>query len=290
MKLRVFTFFVITVSFGLICSCSKHSGNPTPMTNDTPNLTNGLVLYLPFNGSLSDESGLNNTVTAVGGGGLGYDLHGYAQSAYNGTGNGSYLYVANNGSYKVDTAFAASFDFMTRASASYAGGGNFDGLPVFLSIVTLANGNGPAFNVGYGFPGVQQYLYFGVNGSASDCGTSGVENPKSVPDTSFVNPQLGAWYNMIVQFSHGTLTTYINGHLVSTKTDGPDSVLFCPNANFVIGGWWGGHQSLNGGLDEVRFYNHTLNAQQIAWLSRNFQLNSTSQQPGRQQGKGPALN
>src|ERR1700744_2718985 len=68
-----------------------------PKIVDTPNLTNGLVLYLPFNGSWADSSGNGNTVTAVGGAVLGYDLHGYANSAFNSTGNGARLVVSNNG-------------------------------------------------------------------------------------------------------------------------------------------------------------------------------------------------
>src|ERR1700744_2363843 len=102
---------VLFVCAGLMSACVKNSNPKTiydtvivtktdtviqqlPPPNDTPNLTNGLVIYLPFtNGSYADSSGLNNTVTAVDGATLGYDMHGYAQSAYNGTGNGGYLMV-----------------------------------------------------------------------------------------------------------------------------------------------------------------------------------------------------
>src|ERR1700722_1655547 len=151
MKCKNLSYLVLAISIGLF-ACTKNSNPKTiydtvtvtktdtvqvlPPT-DTPNLTDGLVIYLPFtNGSFADSSGLNNTVTAVNGAALGYDMHGYAQSAYNGTGNGAYLMVANNGSYKVDTAFAVSFDFMSRVNTgTYYCCGNYDGLPVFLSIV-----------------------------------------------------------------------------------------------------------------------------------------------------------
>jgi hypothetical protein len=280
MKNRIVYALLILIGFvSLIPACSKTKTVFVTKTDTVAGLKDGLVLYLPFtNGSYADSSGLNNTVTAVGGASLGYDMHGYPQSAYNGTGNGAYLMVANNGSYKVDTAFAVSFDFMTRALGTYSCCGQYDGLPSFVSIVDVTNGNGPTFNAGFTLPGFPHYFAFGVNGSRSDCDSSGASNTSDVNDTCFnFNAQTGGWYNAVVQFSHGTLTTYINGVLVNTQTGGPDSVLFCPNANFVVGGWWGGHENMNGELDEIRMYNHTLNAGQIAWLSRNFQPNSTGQ-------------
>jgi Concanavalin A-like lectin/glucanases superfamily len=146
-----------------------------------------------------------------------------------------------------------------------------------VSIVDFTDGNGPTFDFGLGMPQAPQYLEAGTNSSTSDCEGPGTGNPLNVEDTTTsFSPQIGSWYNAIVEFSHGTLTTYINGKLVSTKGGGSDSVLFCPNASFVVGGWWAGHENINGELDEVRFYNRTLNPQQIAWLSRNFQPNSIS--------------
>lgn len=307
MKLKNLSYLVLAISIGLF-ACTKNT-NPKTIydtvtvtktdtvqvlpPSDTPNLTDGLVIYLPFtNGSFADSSGLNNTVTAVNGATLGYDMHGYAQSAYNGTGNGAYLMVANNGSYKVDTAFAVSFDFMSRVNTgTYYCCGDYDGLPVFLSIVDVTNGNGPTFNCGFTIPGAPQYFAFGTNSSTSSCDSSGDDNLLNVTDTSYnFTPQIGSWYNAILEFSHGNYSTYINGKLVSTKTGGTDSALFCPNASFVVGGWWGGHNNFNGELDEIRFYNHTLTQQQIAFLSRNFQINSTGQQPVLQGRKSPAIN
>jgi hypothetical protein len=265
---------------------------------DTPDVKTGLVLYLPFNGSFADSSGQNQTVTPLNGAALGYDMHGYANSAFNSTGAGTVLQVTNNGSYAVDTAFSVSFDFKVNTNAVFSGGYNFSGLTVFLSIVDFSTGNGPTFNVGMGLPvsPTPQNLYFGVNGSAATCSVSGAGNPSSVIDTSSFIPQLGAWYNAICIYSHGTVSVYVNGKLVGQKTGIGTSALFCNNATFIIGGWWNGtsggastEENLNGSLDEVRFYNRTLNAQQIAWLSRNFQVNSTKQTPGLQTGRGSSL-
>jgi hypothetical protein len=242
-----------------------------PPPSDTPNLTNGLVLYLPFNGSFADSSGSGYTVTALDGATLGNDMHGYAQSAFSSSGNGARLVISNNGAYSVDTAFAVSFDFMIRAAP------NNSALQIFLSIVDTANGNGPTFNCGLNIPGAAQIFNFGANTATIGCEASGDNNPLNKYDTSGFAPQVGSWYNVILMYANGTQWIYVNGQLISAKSGFPPAVQVCPNANFVVGGWWNGDpMSINGELDELRFYNRRLNAQQISWLSRNFQPNSVS--------------
>src|SRR6185369_13332771 len=84
---------------------------PTPVAD----LRRGLLLYLPFNGSIADSSGNNNPTQIVGyGAGLTYDIHGYANSAYGSDGTGGRLEVTNNGSIQFDTAFTVSLSFMER--------------------------------------------------------------------------------------------------------------------------------------------------------------------------------
>jgi hypothetical protein len=256
-----------------------------PVVPDTPNMKNGLVLYLPFNGSFADSSGGGNTVTAIAGATLDYDMHGYAQSAFNATGNGERLLVSNNGFYKVDTAFSVSCDFMIRSNAFYSGGYDFSGLMVFLSIVNTSTGNGPTFNIGMTLPTLPQYFTFNINGAqGADCSGPGTNNPSTISDTTHFTPQLGSWYNAVCTFTKGTASVYINGKLVSSvKNSNTLSALFCPDAKFVVGGWWDGGNSgtenIRGKLDEVRLYNRTLNAKEIAWLARNFQPGSTRVTP-----------
>jgi hypothetical protein len=250
-----------------------------PPPNDTPNLTNGLVLYLPFNGSFADSSGNGNTVTAIGGDTLGYDMHGWAKSAFTGNGDGQYLVIGNNGSYMFDTAFSLSLDFMIRSAPNFNGIG-VPGLMTLASLVNLSNGDGPMLHVGmatYAESGVPQPLDLGINGAANGCNSTGLGGPASLSDTTTWFPQVGAWYNMIVTFSSGSVHIYINGRNISSRTADFTTLLNCPDANFVIGGWWQGDpESINGEIDEVRVYNKTLSTQQITWLSRNFQPNSIS--------------
>ena len=255
-----------------------------------PDITTGLVVYLKFNGNFADSSGLNNTVTAVGGASLGYDMHGYDTSAFTPNGSGQALLVTNNGSYAVDTAFSVSFDFMIKNYAYIIGGGDYNGFETFASIVNYANGEGPTFSVGFNEENSPQYFNFGINSELSSCGSTTNTDPRAQSDTAYnFTPQLNTWYNAIAIFSHGVTSTYIDGQLVGYKTGGPDSVLFCPNASLVIGSWWGGTENVNGGIDEFRFYNRTLTAPEIAYLGRNFQLNSNKQNPGVLKGKASSI-
>jgi Concanavalin A-like lectin/glucanases superfamily len=266
-----------------------------PPVSDTPNLTEGLVLYLPFNGSFADSSGNNSTVTPLGGAALGYDLHGYASSAFSSSGNGARLVVSNNGSYAVDTAFSLSFDFVVRSNTFYYGGGNYTGQMCFLSIIDTTNGQGMTFNCGLMSPTSLQDFTFGVNGSSSNCDDPANNNPQDTIEVTGFAPQIGSWYNAICIFTKGQESVYINGQLMGTATTPDLAALFCPSANFVVGAWWSGGgnpsnlESLNGELDEVRMYNRTLTAQQIAWLSRNFQPTSVSLAPRLKTGKAAGI-
>ena len=296
---------VLFLVFGSI-GCAKNTSPPPPVHDtitlvqklDTPDVKSGLVLYLPFNGSFADSSGMNNTVTPLNGASLGYDMHGYGNSAFNSTGNGTVLQVTNNGSYAVDTAFTVSLDFKINSPAVFYGGYDFSGLQCFVSIVDYDNADGPTFNCGLTVPSAPQYFDFGVNGSNSSCSSS-VGDPLDSANnlnSKFV-PQIGAWYNAICMYSKGNESIYINGVLVGSSTGGSPAALFCSNATFIVGGWWNGIsggasalENLRGELDEVRFYNRTLNAKQIAWLSRNFQLNSNAQQRALEDGSTGQLN
>jgi len=254
----------------------------------TVNITKGLVLYLPFNGSFADSSGNGYTVTPVNGAALSYDMHGYANSAFSATGAGERLIVSNNGGYKVDTAFSVSCDFMMTQNAYYAGGYDFTGLQVFLSIVNVSTGKGPTFDIGMTVPNYQQYFAFGVNGSAGSSDCANYVNPGyGIGDTTQFTPQLNAWYNVVCIYHKSTISVYVNGQLIGTQANpNTSSVVFCSDANFVIGGWWNagasGVENLRGKLDEVRFYNRVLTPHEITWLARNFQVNSTRVKPGLQ--------
>src|ERR1700753_2220092 len=117
-KLSAFAVLLMTGVF-LIYSCSKNNSGSTKTdtvfkTIDTPDIKTGLLLYLPFNGSIADSSGNNLTTTAFNGGTLTYEEHGFANHAFGSPGNNTAVLVSNNGAIKMDTAFSISLDFMVN--------------------------------------------------------------------------------------------------------------------------------------------------------------------------------
>ena len=290
MKLKNLLLVAGIVGMGLFWACAK-TATPTPPIHDTltvhktdtliktdtlhktdtlfkpvdtPNLKNGLILYLPFNGSFADSSGNGNTTTAVGGAFLTYDLHGYANRAFGGTGNGERIIVTNNGSIKFDTALSISFDVMVRSFQ----------LQDLVTMVQNTTGSGVSFGVGLGI-GTTNRFDFAVSDSGTDCSAI-IQPTNSVIDSSQYVLQPASWYNIICVFHKKTMQIFINGQLVSTQATVTSTIPICPSSQVIIGGWWqGGGATVNGIMDEVRLYNRGLTAPEIAWLSRNFQITST---------------
>ncbi|HEY4209455.1 MAG TPA: LamG domain-containing protein [Puia sp.] len=265
MKTSLLIVTCLLLVFCTTFSCKKSQPEP-PKPTDSVHLNTGLLLYLPFNGNFADSSGNGNQYTAIGGAALTYDEHGYANSAFGGTGAGERLLVTNNGSIKFDTAFSLSFDVMVNDLRNQ----------VFFSLVQSSNAHGFTFDCGLNVPGDEQYEV-GVGDITRSCDDIGDKNPNNVEDSTGFHLVPGSWYNIISIYHRGAVTTYVNGRLVSSKQGTGTKALNCPDAQFIVGSWWaGGPESINGKLDEVRFYNRTLNKEEIATLAQHFQLTSTS--------------
>ena len=287
--LTLCTFFIMVIVF----SCTKNT-NPQPPVHDTVtvkttdtlyaakpdttvNLTRGLLLYLPFSGSIADSSGNGNPTTAMNGAGLTYDTHGYANNAFGSDGTDQVILVTNNGSIKFDTAYSLSVDFMTN---------DLSNRQVFVSMVDYDNGNGPSFLLGTSVPYMTNVLSFGANDITEGCGNDGGLNPNKVSDTTSFVPQIGAWYNLILIYHRGATQLYINGSLNSAKTGTGTLASLCSASQIVIGGWWSGDPiAINGKLDNVRLYNRVLTPHEIAALASNYQVTSTSVRPGARTGQ-----
>lgn len=270
MKIKILTLLaIVALSLSIFYSCKKedptHPHPPTDSTN-VADLRKGLLLYLPFNGSLADSSGNNNPVQAFAGGGLTYDEHGYANSAYNSPGNGSRLIVTNNGSIKFDTAYSISFSVMVRTARQQ----------MYMSIVDYPTGHSPSFGLGTNYA-ITDHFGFTTNDITEACGTFGDRPSTQVKDTTSFIPQIESWYNIVCIYHRGTGSVYVNGKLVDTKISTGTLAKLCPDAQIVIGAWWASDPlSLDGKMDNVRIYNRVLLPEEIALLSTHYQPNSNS--------------
>ncbi len=285
MKFKIFLLAAITINLSFFYSCTKNATPAPPVHDtltvtkidtiripppppDTPNLKNGLLVYLPFsNGSISDSSGNGNPTSAVNGAVPTYDAHGYANSAFASSGSGEGLLVSNNGSIKFDTAYSVSFDVMIKAV----------GVQEMVILSNYTNNSGATFGIGTNQPGISN-LIMGLTDSTVQCGIVADPTHNTIDTCNFI-PQIGSWYNIISTFTNGILKTYVNGQLISTKKARSQTAYVCPTSQIIIGSGWGGTASMNGKIDEFRLYNRTLTAQQIAWLSRNFQPTSVKMSP-----------
>jgi len=262
MKIRTLTpFFILTVlTASLFSSCKKQDTPPPPINGDSINLKKGLLVYLPFSGNVADSSGNNNPTQIVGAGGaLTSDLQGNANSAFGSSGAGGRIEVTNNGSIKFDSAFTISLNFMEHSNIARQ---------VFASMVKVESGLAPSFLLGNSIPG-QTNVWFGVENSTATCSEYG--NGKTTVDTTTFTPQPEAWYNMIAIFNKGSLQVYLDGKLISRTMTSDPLAHVCPDAKFVVGGWWQNDPaSVNGKLDEVRLYNRAINAAEIAKLAQGM--------------------
>ena len=263
-----------------VTSCSKNS-NPPPVHDtvvqkmDTPDLNNGLLVYLKFNGNFADSSGNNNPTQAVNGAVLTSDERGAANSAFGGTGNGQRVLVTNNGAIKFDTAFSLAYHVMTTST----------NLQDIVTMVQNANGQGATF--GQGLFANTTDIELTVMDSSATC--SDVINPgvNSKIDSTGFSIQPYVWYNVVSVYHKGTIQIYVDGNLVSQLSGAERTVPICPSAKLVIGGWWDGSNSvsLNGKLDEFRLYNRVLSAKEISWLARNYQPVTSKFSPSLHEGK-----
>jgi hypothetical protein len=266
--LALFAFAVLT--FFLFYSCKKEgSTHPHPPADSTnvADLRKGLLLYLPFNGSIADSSGNNNPTQLVDGAALTYDEHGYVNSAFGGNGTGGRLIVTNNGSINFDTAFSISLSVMERDNSVRQN---------FISMINRATAKSWTFGVGNSQPGTRELL-FGIASDLISCDDKAMVE-QSMNDTSYnFIPQPESWYNIVCTFHKGRQETYINGVLASSKTSSYVSTHICPDAQVIVGGWWDSDPiSINGKLDNVRIYNRVLLPEEIAMLATHYQPNSNS--------------
>jgi len=251
-------FFYLFVVLAVTVVCCNKTNTPDPV--DNIELDKGLVAFFPFNGNTKDESGNNNDGVIIGGG-LSYDEHGYANSAFNSNGNGNKVVVNNNGKIAFDTAFTISYNVMVRNFGRY----------VFVSMVDNTTGKGVSFSTGTNIPGSRN-VTFSISRSTSPCDQQFLTEGTQYMTINQYQIQPESWYNLIFTFNRGSMKMYVNGVQTSSQTIETYSTHICPNAQLIIGGWWNGDApaSINGKIDEVRLYNRVINADEIKELSKHF--------------------
>ena len=267
----------LVLALGFVIGCIKRVIPIPPPPSASSTLNSGLLLYLPFNGSVADASGNNNPATIVGlstdsaghgNGGLTTDGNGNANSAWGSNGTGAYVRVTNNGSIKYDSAFSLSFNVMVNVNNLVR--------QAFTSMVNTANAYGPGQETGLAVPYYHNY-FLGVNDISAGCDNTDQYAPSNLADTSTFIPQAGKWYNIVNIYSKGTVSVYIDGQFIGSKSNSlTHTAQICPQSTFNVGYWWDQDmESLNGKIDEIRLYNRALTSDEISQLAGTTQVTDT---------------
>lgn len=212
---------------------------------ERPKLSDGLVVYYPFNGNANDESGKRND-GLVQGAQLTVDRFGRASHAYGFTSSDQHITTSASTEFPVGTG-----DFSVSLWVALSG---------FIDDPQMLFANG----------GVNQFqLDIGPSGTASaplDFLTGGDYGAPDVHTTG-VPWTPGEWYNLQVVRSQNTVTIYRDGVAIGQNqvTSGNNVVERLRNLRFGHGFAPQQHQ-LYGKLDDIRVFNRALSEAEIRQL------------------------
>jgi len=222
-------------------------------------LWNGLVAYYPFYGNANDASGNGNNGTNYGAV-LTTDRLGNSDSAYSFNGSGAHL------DFGTPSVLAFSNNFTLAAWCNFSGGTQD---PRIIS---------------FGSPNGYELLTDGTGSIRSfhlDCGSLGF--------STLVSYRENIWYSVVAVVQNGTGYIYVDGNLAGT---GPVSTLGY-TANLQMGTQsQSGSDFFGGSIDDVRFYDRALSANDVAYLYLQ-ESQSTALPPqslSAQLGTGPNFN
>lgn len=219
-------------------------------------LNNGLQAFYPFSGNTKEAlgNGLNGIIS--GGVQLTTDRFGNPNSAYNFDGNNSYIRIPNNPTINSQSAFTVTAFFQSNVST----------VATILGKIDYFNGIGTQYQVAVNYP-PQPGVLFGVNQPNANCAGTPVAN---FYVNSWGTISQNRWYCFATTFENGVMKLYLDGVLISTTTASFQTITNCPTADVQIGSWWNGDpQRFRGKIDEIRFYNRALNANEVAALCSN---------------------
>ena len=222
----------------------------TGYAQNVPNYvpSDGLVLWMPFDGNADDESGNGNDGT-VNGASLTTDKNGNSSSAYDFNGTDDYIEVDASSSLDISTI---SFSCWMKAN-SYN--------PV-ISTLLAKNDYQTAANEAYalGLRSSNQ-TYLGVKDFTC------VPGQGWLTDLQSASQNFGNWTHIVYVYDNGNMSIYINGELNSSTNLG-GAIDFCDNEEVIIGNEWigGTPTGFDGVIDEVGIWDRDLDECEIIAL------------------------
>ncbi len=216
----------------------------------------GLVGYWPFNGNANDESGNGNN-GSVNGATLTRDRFGNANSAFLFT-DGTNISVPNSNSLQFQKDFSYSVWVKLASFEGRDGWGSWS-----------TNGYQQIFSKNCD----RQFAYSGIGYDPTKQQTRfQLGTWYAGLDTVFPEFSLNKWLHIAFVHTNGKIVAYADGVEVGSKESTID-FSSSNSADLIIGMSGCFNYFFNGALDELRFYNKALNANEISALS--YPSNST---------------
>jgi hypothetical protein len=240
----------------LLFSCSKDIDNPT----DTPpatvtTLKQGLLLYMPFNGSLADSSGYPVT-------GIGFGATAYAGNRYFEEGKALALNGVNNRieipTQVLDTVrnFTIYMEFLPDNTSSMT--------LLSRTMFSVTANMKQTFNLMSNFGGGGTRFRMKKAGNCDNTNTATAFGTEVLGQAI---PSIKAWNYVAVTYNGATIQMYLNGILVGSGPE-PGAGL-CSGAPLIIGSWYEGEPHyFKGRIDELRIYNRVLSTSEITQINQ----------------------
>lgn len=243
-------FFVALILINILLSCMKES-TQTPL-----NLTNGLLVYYPFNGNTNDESGNGNSAT-TNGAVLANDRFANSNSSYKFTANSDM--ISTSSSSLRPQILSVSLWFIINSPWNYTTLNLFsinkDSNTLTGGFVVRLDQNDMSYGVG------NYKIYCAIN----DANISSL----TVSSPSYNFSQLNKWNNLIITKSETQINMYLNGILI--KNQDINSTIDYNNTVLQIGN----KRNINNNplgvrvIDDVRLYNRVITKEEISNLASN---------------------
>jgi hypothetical protein len=210
-------------------------------------LTDGLLVYLPFNGNADDESGNGHDGT-VNGATLAPDRFGFADSAYHFNGSDNDIEIPYAADLEPSVFSISVWAKTTSPSANWN-----------MKILDTSEGYGGCSH-GYGLRlDVSGEVLFYVDAQPY-CGP----DSSSVFSDAIVND--GEWHHIVAVYDSSlTLSLYVDGSLQSGSSSG---AYFKTGNSLMLGRYRRGTtESFLGSIDDLRIYDRALTEAEVAQLA-----------------------
>lgn len=265
----MFSLLLLASLVLLINSCTKTvTKTVTTTVTDTVtntvidsniNLSNGLLVYYPFNGNTNDSSGHHLNGVIVGGVSFTTDVAGMPNSAAAFDGSTGYITVSDPNAILQSDAITVSF--LTNLV-------DINSAQDFLANANFNDGSGLSYAAGINADGsFAKEFIFGVTSSTTGCNYAVADPTNGVNSANVTVP--GQWYHVVGIFTSGLQEIFVNGVLNTAETRTFTTTSKCSANSLIIGAYWmNGLQPLHGSLDELRIYNRALNQNEINTLAR----------------------